>query len=145
MGLFSSIAGFVKQIPLVGDLLGGATAAAFDPGDVESLVGSSEGFISRVAKKGVKAVLSGNNKLEMPSMTDSSSRARSYLQNPSGISLPRATPSGYLPGLSNNYVRSLYQLYDLNKLRSLELITDRDQVRAAPPEGPRAPNLKIGR
>ncbi len=72
---------------------------------------------------------------------------------------PRATPLGVkqisfrdrqegdrgnLPGLSNPYVRSLYEFYDINKIRKLNTILKDSDIEVIKPIPPKAATIKVG-
>ena len=51
---------------------------------------------------------------------------------------------GNLPGLSNPYVRSLYEFYDINKIRKLNTILKDSDIEVIKPIPPKAATIKVG-
>jgi hypothetical protein len=126
-------------IPIVGDILAGLDTAA-------KFISNDEDDVSGLIKKGAKAI-------------SSSKQQETYRVKPADNPKGTAVTSGRLsfserdrkvsiPGMSNPYIRSLYQFYDLNAMIKRDVYNHKADISTPSPSplsgGAKGPTKRLG-
>jgi hypothetical protein len=136
MGLLDTFSAIAKNaLPFLKDV-----KQTLDP--IVKTSEDDEGFIN--IKKGIGAVISsqkdGKGFTFKPPPTP-----KPVLGSTKQISFrDRSQQTANLPGLTNPYIKSLYDIYDLNKIRKINTILKDSDIEFTKPSPPKGVTLKVG-
>ena len=146
MSLFDGLKNIFKTIPIVGDVIGAISGPPAGAGGDMGYINSTDpvdpvtGFIKRtgksfaegLAKQTKKRATVGENEIAPPTL---GANVGNYKLRQEQI-----------PGYNNPRFKSLYDMYDLDKIMKKNLILSRAEVMRVPrAEAPSGPNIKPNR